>query len=66
MAHSNLSTPAQLYEVTKIVHKRAQELGCATVQAYVQSDRLEERREVMQRWCDYVELCLRGGADLLL
>ena len=29
-------------------------------------DRLEERREVMQRWCDYVELCLRGGADLPL
>lgn len=24
------ATPAQLYEVTKIVHKRAQELGCAT------------------------------------
>ena len=41
-------------------------LGSSTVQAYVRSDRLEERREVMQRWCNYVELCLKGGADLLL
>lgn len=42
-------------------------LGSSTVQAYVRSDRLEERREVMQRWCDYVvELCLKGGTDLLL
>lgn len=41
-------------------------LGSSTVQAYVRSDRLEERREVMQRWCDYVELCLKGGADLML
>lgn len=44
----------------------AHSVGSSTVQAYVRSDRLEERREVMQRWCDYVELCLRGGADLLL
>lgn len=44
----------------------AHSVGSSTVQAYVRSDRLEERREVMQRWCDYVELCLKGGADLLL
>lgn len=44
----------------------AHSVGSSTVQAYVRSDRLEERREVMQRWCNYVELCLRGGADLLL
>lgn len=41
-------------------------LGSSTLQAYVRSDRLEERREVMQRWCDYVELCLKGGTDLML
>ena len=29
-------------------------LGSSTVQAYVRSDRLEERREVMQRWCGVV------------
>lgn len=44
----------------------AHSVGSSTVQAYVRSDRLEERREVMQRWCDYVEVCMKGGADLLL
>ena len=44
----------------------AHSVGSATVQAYVRSDRLEERRDAMQRWCDYVEVCMKGGADLLL
>ena len=44
----------------------AHAVGSSTVQAYVRSDRLEERREVMQRWCDYVEVCLKGGAEMLL
>lgn len=44
----------------------AHSVGSSTVQAYVRSDRIEERREVMQRWCDYVEVCMKGGADLLL
>lgn len=53
-------------ENNEILFCLAHSVGSSTVQAYVRSDRLEERREVMQRWCDYVELCLRGGADLLL
>lgn len=44
----------------------AHAVGSQTVQAYVRSDRLEERREAMQRWCDYVEVCLKGGAEMLL
>lgn len=44
----------------------AHSVGTSTVQAYVRSDRLEERREAMQRWCDFVESCTSGGADLLL
>lgn len=44
----------------------AHAVGSQTVQAYVRSDRLEERRDAMQRWCDYVEVCLKGGAEMLL
>ena len=44
----------------------AHSVGSLTVQAYVRSDRLDERREAMQRWCDYVEVCLKGGAEMLL
>ena len=44
----------------------AHAVGSQTVQAYVRSDRLEERRGAMQRWCDYVEVCLKGGAEMLL
>ena len=37
------ATPAQLYEVTKIVHNRAQELGCATALIW---RRIHESRKV--------------------
>lgn len=36
----------------------AHRVGSSTVQAYDRSDLLEERRKVMQAWCDYVEKCI--------
>ena len=35
----------------------AHSVGSQTVQAYDRSDLLEERRKVMQEWCDFVETC---------
>lgn len=68
MANSNLSTYDFHSSNIRVITSEDGVilLGSSTVQAYVRSDRLEERREVMHRWCDYVELCLKGGADLLL
>ncbi|MCD6620069.1 hypothetical protein [Aeromonas veronii] len=68
MANSNLSTYDFHSSNIRVITSEDGVilLGSSTVQAYVRSDRLEERREVMQRWCDYVELCLKGGTDLLL
>ena len=44
----------------------AHRVGTSVELAYNRTDFLELRRNAMQRWCDYVELCLKGGADLLL
>ena len=35
----------------------AHAVGSQTVQAYDRSDLLEERKKVMQEWCDFVETC---------
>ena len=35
----------------------AHSVGSQTVQAYDRSDLLEERRKVMQEWCDFVDAC---------
>lgn len=37
----------------------AHSVGSQTVQAYNRTDLLEERREAMQKWCDFVEGLLR-------
>lgn len=44
----------------------AHTVGTSTQLAYDRSDLLEKRREAMQQWCDFVDHCLKGGADLLL
>ena len=44
----------------------AHRVGTSVELAYNRTDFLELRRDAMQRWCDYVELCLKGGTDLLL
>ena len=44
----------------------AHTVGTSTQLAYDRSDLLEKRREAMQQWSDFVEDCLKGGADLLL
>ena len=36
----------------------AHSVGTQTVQAYNRTDLLDERREAMQKWCDYVDSCL--------
>lgn len=36
----------------------AHSVGSQTVQAYNRTDLLEERREAMQKWCDFVESCI--------
>lgn len=39
----------------------AHEVDSKVSQAYNRSDLLEERREAMQRWCDFVESCLNNA-----
>ena len=36
----------------------AHSVGSQTVQAYDRSDLLDERRKVMQEWCDYLSKCI--------
>lgn len=36
----------------------AHRIGSRTMQAYDRTDLLDERREAMQKWCDFVESCL--------
>ncbi len=38
----------------------AHSVGTQTVQAYDRADLLEQRREAMQRWCSFVESCLKN------
>lgn len=37
----------------------AHRVGTRVTQAYDRTDLLEERREAMQKWCDFVESCLK-------
>lgn len=38
----------------------AHSVGSATVQAYDRADMLDERKEVMAKWCAFVESCVKG------